>query len=97
MLSVPKLLSPHATWEYSWIRPPSRSRRRTRLLVTLTGGCARPTGGPCCSARLRDSDATVRQIAQETGYDSEFAFTRAFKRATGSAPGQYRKQAQTTG
>jgi len=39
----------------------------------------------------------VRQIAQETGYDSEFAFTRAFKRATGSAPGQYRKQAQTTG
>jgi AraC-like DNA-binding protein len=44
--------------------------------------------------RLRDGDATVRQIAQETGYDSEFAFARAFKRATGSAPGQYRKLAQ---
>jgi AraC-like DNA-binding protein len=46
--------------------------------------------------RLRDGDATVRQIAQETGYDSEFAFARAFKRATGSAPGQYRKLAQAT-
>jgi AraC-like DNA-binding protein len=47
--------------------------------------------------RLRDGDATVRQIAHEAGYDSEFAFARAFKRATGSAPGQYRKLAQTTG
>jgi AraC-like DNA-binding protein len=45
---------------------------------------------------LRDSDATVRQIAHEVGYDSEFAFARAFKRATGSAPGQYRKLTQTT-
>ena len=47
--------------------------------------------------RLRDGDATVRQIAHELGYDSEFAFARAFKRATGSAPGQHRKLAQTTG
>jgi AraC-like DNA-binding protein len=39
----------------------------------------------------------VRQIAQETGSYSEFAFARAFKRATGSAPGQYRKLARTTG
>ena len=27
--SVPKILSSYATWEYSWIRPPSRSRRRS--------------------------------------------------------------------
>jgi AraC-like DNA-binding protein len=47
--------------------------------------------------RLRDGDATVRQIAQEVGYDSEFAFARAFKRTTGTAPGQYRRLAQTTG
>jgi AraC-like DNA-binding protein len=47
--------------------------------------------------RLRDGDATVRQIAHEVGYDSEFAFARAFKRATSSAPGQYRKLTQTTG
>ncbi|HET9143423.1 helix-turn-helix domain-containing protein [Actinophytocola sp.] len=44
---------------------------------------------------LRDGDATVCQIAQQIGYDSEFAFARAFKRATGTAPGQYRKIAQT--
>jgi AraC-like DNA-binding protein len=39
----------------------------------------------------------VRQIAHEIGYDSEFAFARAFKRATGSAPGQYRKPGQSAG
>jgi AraC-like DNA-binding protein len=47
--------------------------------------------------KLRDGDATVRQIAHEAGYDSEFAFARAFKRATGSAPGTYRKIAQASG
>jgi hypothetical protein len=31
------------------------------------------------------------------GRTSEFAFARAFKRATGSAPGQYRKLAQAAG
>jgi AraC-like DNA-binding protein len=45
---------------------------------------------------LRDSDSTLRQIAQEVGYDSEFAFARTFKRTTGQAPGQYRKHAQAT-
>jgi AraC-like DNA-binding protein len=39
--------------------------------------------------------SSVRQIAHEVGYDSEFAFARAFKRSTGSAPGQYRKLGQT--
>jgi hypothetical protein len=48
---VPETVSPHATCVYSWIRPPSRSRRRTRILVTSAGGCARPAGGFCCSAR----------------------------------------------
>jgi AraC-like DNA-binding protein len=43
---------------------------------------------------LRDSDATLRQVAHQVAYDSEFAFARAFKRATGQAPGQYRKNAQ---
>lgn len=31
-LWVPIILSPHATWSYSRISPPSRSRRRTRRL-----------------------------------------------------------------
>jgi AraC-like DNA-binding protein len=47
--------------------------------------------------QLRDSDDTVRHIAHQAGYDSEFAFARAFKRATGTPPGQYRKHTQTVG
>ena len=50
-LRVPITLSPYATWEYSWIRPPSRSRRRTRIPVTSAGGSARPAGGFCCNDR----------------------------------------------
>jgi len=43
---VPTMPSPHATCEYSWIRPPSRSRRQTCMLspagarwALLSGGC----------------------------------------------------------
>ena len=50
-LWVPEIMSPHATCEYSWIRPPSRSRRRTRKPVTSPGRCTRPAGGSCCSVR----------------------------------------------
>ncbi len=32
-LWVPKTVSPHMTWAYWWLRPPSRSRRRTRPAV----------------------------------------------------------------
>ena len=49
-LEVPNTVSPHATWEYSWIRPPSRSRRRTRILAPAAGGLWRPAGGFWCSA-----------------------------------------------
>ena len=50
-LWVPKTLSPYATWEYSRIRPPRRSRRRTRTFAPRAGGCGRPAGGLCCGAR----------------------------------------------
>jgi len=43
-LWVPEIVSPHATWEYSRIRPPSRSRRRTRRFELRSGGCGRPAG-----------------------------------------------------
>jgi hypothetical protein len=36
---------------YSWIRPPGRSRRRTRIPVISTGPCRRLAGGFCRSAR----------------------------------------------
>ena len=42
--------------------------------------------------RLRTGDRTIAQIAQELGYGSEVAFSRAFKRRFGLAPGAYRRR-----
>jgi hypothetical protein len=50
-LWVPNILSPHATWAYSWIRPPSRSRRKTRAFSLIAGGRSRPAGGLWHSVR----------------------------------------------
>jgi AraC-like DNA-binding protein len=44
------------------------------------------------AARLRDTPRTIGQIAADLGYESEATFTRAFKRATGLAPGKYRSE-----
>ncbi|MEV0234558.1 AraC family transcriptional regulator [Nonomuraea sp. NPDC050786] len=41
---------------------------------------------------LRESDASVAEVAQRVGYGSEFAFGNAFKRQYGVSPGQYRRQ-----
>ena len=40
---------------------------------------------------LRESDAPLAAIAAQTGYGSEFAFAKAFKREYGQAPGGYRR------
>lgn len=40
---------------------------------------------------LRDTDDAVGAIARQVGYASEFAFSRAFSRARGDAPGRYRR------
>ena len=37
-LWVPRTRSPHATCTYSWMRPPSRSRRIGRMAVPECGG-----------------------------------------------------------
>ncbi|MEV0177481.1 AraC family transcriptional regulator [Streptomyces sp. NPDC050803] len=42
---------------------------------------------------LREDDVPLRLIAGRTGYTSEFAFAKAFKREFGVAPGQYRRRA----
>lgn len=39
---------------------------------------------------LREASDPIREVARRVGYDSEFAFARAFKRAVGHAPGRYR-------
>ncbi len=45
-----------------------------------------------CGARLlRESHATVAAVALDVGYDSEAAFARAFKRATGLPPAAWRR------
>lgn len=50
-----------------------------------------------CGARLlREGHASVAAVALEVGYDSEAAFSRAFKRATGLPPATWRRgQAQS--
>ncbi|HET7042459.1 MAG TPA: AraC family transcriptional regulator, partial [Gemmatimonadales bacterium] len=45
---------------------------------------------------LTSGNAKVAAIASEVGYDSEAAFSRAFKKATGSSPGAWREQRRTS-
>lgn len=40
---------------------------------------------------LRSSSASLAQVADMVGYDSEAAFSRAFKKAVGTAPGTWRR------
>lgn len=44
---------------------------------------------------LRDTPLGLAQVAQKVGYESEFAFSRAFKRHTGRAPSHFRLQERT--
>jgi AraC-like DNA-binding protein len=44
---------------------------------------------------LRDSKARLIEVALETGYESEAAFSRAFKRNVGIAPGAWRSGSKT--
>src|SRR6266511_775811 len=50
-LWVPVIRSPHATCAYSWISPPSRSRRTTLPTGTTTAASLDPSGGACPKAR----------------------------------------------
>ncbi len=43
------------------------------------------------AALLRDTTQPIAVVADRVGYDSEFAFARAFRRAHGVAPGRYRR------
>jgi AraC-like DNA-binding protein len=40
---------------------------------------------------LRNTNSPVASVAQEVGYDSEAAFSKAFKRLVGSTPGAWRR------
>ena len=41
--------------------------------------------------KLRNSNSSLAQIAESVGYDSEAAFSRAFKKAIGTAPATWRR------
>jgi AraC-like DNA-binding protein len=41
--------------------------------------------------KLRNTSASLAQVAQSVGYDSEAAFSRAFKKAFGAAPATWRR------
>jgi len=43
------------------------------------------------TTRLQSSDASLAQIALESGFADQSQFTKSFKRATGLTPGEYRK------
>jgi AraC-like DNA-binding protein len=44
------------------------------------------------ASRLRDTSAKLMEVASDVGYESEAAFSRAFKRVSGLSPGAWRKQ-----
>jgi len=46
---------------------------------------------------LRDTTRPLSRIAEEVGYESEFAFNKAFRRARGISPGRYRRAAGVVG
>jgi transcriptional regulator GlxA family with amidase domain len=41
--------------------------------------------------KLRSTNASLAQVAEIVGYDSEAAFSRAFKKAFGTAPATWRR------
>ncbi len=47
--------------------------------------------------RLSEGDVTVAEVAAHVGYESEAAFSRAFKRSTAAAPATWRDQRRQSG
>jgi AraC-like DNA-binding protein len=46
---------------------------------------------------LREGRATIGEVAEAVGYESEAAFSKAFKRSVGTAPGAYRRAKRPSG
>jgi AraC-like DNA-binding protein len=44
---------------------------------------------------LAESDAILEAVAARVGYGDAFSFSKAFKRATGLAPGEFRRRDAT--
>jgi len=66
------------------------ARRFTTLVGIPPLGYATHWRLELAARRLRTTDAPLAEIAASVGYESEFAFSRAFKRAVGASPGSFR-------
>jgi predicted dehydrogenase len=72
------------------LRPEGRSSLANNLIVTEILEAARESARTGQAVRLNARSA--QEVASLVGYDSDAAFHRAFKRATGLAPGSWRRQ-----
>ncbi|MBL7781182.1 MAG: AraC family transcriptional regulator, partial [Saprospiraceae bacterium] len=45
-----------------------------------------------CGQLLLETSLTIGEIATRAGFESEFYFSRIFKKKTGFSPGEYRKR-----
>jgi AraC-like DNA-binding protein len=72
--------------------------RRFRRLVGETPVAYLTRWRMCLAAKLlSESDASLEEIATRVGYESAAALSKAFRRSTGAAPGQFRAQSRAHG
>ena len=80
-----------------WSRPPRSTSASATSWGCRRSGTSRPGG---CTPRARCSPArelAVATVARRVGYESEEAFSRAFKRVHGISPGRWRVRHERRG
>lgn len=67
-------------------------RRMKRIFHISAGQLIQKVRLEAALARLRESDASIAEIASACGYSDQSAFTRRFHRTVGMSPSEYRQQ-----